>query len=80
MEQLECLASLIQFLEGSATENGESRAPHPAVPVLVRAVPVLQKVMQDADLQADATTFSALCEVGSYAWLFAHAQRQRGLS
>ena len=67
MEQLGCLASLLHFLEGRATENGESRAPHPAVIVFERAVPVLQKVMQDANLQADATTFCALCEVGLFA-------------
>ena len=73
MEQLGCLASLLQFLEGTATEDGDSRALHPAVKLLERAVPVLQKVMQDADLQADATTFCALCEVGLCAWLLAHS-------
>ena len=72
MEQLGCLASLLQSLEGNATENGEGRAPHPAVKVLGRAVPVLQRVMQDADLQADATVFCALCEVSLYACLLAH--------
>ena len=72
MEQLGCLASLLHFLEGRATGNGEGRAQHPAVKVLERALPVLQKVMQDTDLQADATTFCALCEVGLLACLLAH--------
>lgn len=63
MEQLGNLATLIRFLEGHAAANGEGKAIHPAMGVLEKALPVLQRIMQSAELQADAAVFNALCEV-----------------
>ena len=62
-EQLGNLATLIRFLEGHGSQNADSTAKHPAIGVLETALPVLQKIMQSAALQADADVFAALCEV-----------------
>ncbi len=62
-DQLGNLATLIRHLEGHGSQNADSMAMHPAMGVLETALPVLQKIMQSAELQADAEVFAALCEV-----------------
>ena len=63
LQQLGNFATLIRFLEGHNSLTADSKAMHPALNVLETALPVLQKIMQSAELQADAELFAALCEV-----------------
>lgn len=63
LDQLGNFATMMRYLEGHAAAEGRDGIAHPAVSVLERALPVLQKIMQKEELQADAEVFSALCEV-----------------
>ena len=63
LDQLGNFATMMRYLEGHGAADGRDGTAHPAVSVLERALPVLQKIMQKEELQADAEVFSALCEV-----------------
>ena len=63
LDQLGNFATMMRYLEGHGAADGRNGAAHPAVSVLEKALPVLQKIMQKEKLQADAEVFSALCEV-----------------